>query len=209
MALRSDVVEAAGARSSERRRAWGDSSKRASEPDAEPPPRARWSTRYSPRTYVPLTRRLRRAVAVCPEEPGLTRLRPPSHPSSATSPSSTRSPRRLARRRLARRPHCRFTRRLELQHDGSDGRFRARGGRRRKLFGRALRVCRPSLRHSAASATSRGSKSTTDRLAASGLRRSRGNAQPADQRLPTVDLKAEMGSVVDARTISGACCTFP
>jgi hypothetical protein len=72
MALRSDVVEAAGARSSERRRAWADSSKRASEPDAEPPPRARWSTHYSPRTYVPLTRRLRRAVAVWPEEPGLT-----------------------------------------------------------------------------------------------------------------------------------------
>jgi hypothetical protein len=48
-------------------------------------------------------------------------------------------------------------------------------------------------------------KSTTDRLAASGLRRSRGHAQPADQRLPIVDLKAEMGSVVDARTISGAC----
>ena len=67
-----------------------------------------------------------------------------------------------------------------LQHNGSDGRFRARGGRWRKLFGRALRVCRPRLRHSAASATSRGSKSTTDRLAASGLRRSRGHAQPAD-----------------------------
>ena len=41
MALRSDVVEAAGARSSERRRVWADSSKRASEPDAESPPRAR------------------------------------------------------------------------------------------------------------------------------------------------------------------------
>ena len=41
MALRSDVVEAAGARSSERRRAWADSSKRTGEPDAEPPPRAR------------------------------------------------------------------------------------------------------------------------------------------------------------------------
>ena len=41
MALRSDVVEAAGVRSSERRRAWADSSKRASEPDAEPRPRAR------------------------------------------------------------------------------------------------------------------------------------------------------------------------
>ena len=47
MALRSDVVEAAGVRSSERRRAWADSSKRASEPDAEPPPRARWSTHFS------------------------------------------------------------------------------------------------------------------------------------------------------------------
>ena len=44
MALRSDVVEAAGVRSSERRRAWADSSKRASEPDAEPRPRARWRT---------------------------------------------------------------------------------------------------------------------------------------------------------------------
>jgi len=48
----------------------------APEPDAEPRPRARWSTHYSPRTYVPLdpatVRRLRRAVAVWPEEPGLT-----------------------------------------------------------------------------------------------------------------------------------------
>ena len=35
-ALRSHVVEAAGVRYSERRRAWADSSKRASEPDAEP-----------------------------------------------------------------------------------------------------------------------------------------------------------------------------
>jgi hypothetical protein len=72
MALRSHVVEAAGVRSSDCRRAWADSSKRASEPDAEPPPRARWSTHLSPRTYVSLTRRLRRAVAVWPEEPGLT-----------------------------------------------------------------------------------------------------------------------------------------
>ena len=36
MALRSHVVEAASVRYSERRRAWADSSKRASEPDAEP-----------------------------------------------------------------------------------------------------------------------------------------------------------------------------
>ena len=35
MALRSHVVEAAGVRTSERRRAWADSSKLASEPDAE------------------------------------------------------------------------------------------------------------------------------------------------------------------------------
>jgi hypothetical protein len=53
------------------------------------------------------------------------------------------------------------------------------------------------------------SRRRIDCMAASGLRRSRGHAQPADQRLPIVDLKAEMGSVVDARTISGACCTFP
>jgi len=39
MALRSHVVEAAGVRYSERRRAWADSSKRASEPDVEPRPR--------------------------------------------------------------------------------------------------------------------------------------------------------------------------
>jgi hypothetical protein len=49
------------------------SSKRASEPNAEPRPRARWSTHYSPRApAVSLTRRLRRAVAGWPEEPGLT-----------------------------------------------------------------------------------------------------------------------------------------
>jgi len=53
MALRSDVVEAAGVRSSERRRAWADSSKRASEPDAEPRPRARWSTHYSRTDFCP------------------------------------------------------------------------------------------------------------------------------------------------------------
>jgi hypothetical protein len=48
-----------------------DSSKRASEPDAEPPPRART-------VVVPLTRRLRRAVAVCrPEEPVSRLVRSP------------------------------------------------------------------------------------------------------------------------------------
>ena len=78
MALRLDVLEAAGARSSERRRAWADSSKRASVPDAEPPPRARWSTRFSPRAPVSLTRRLRRAVGLwlCGLESPGSRLRP-------------------------------------------------------------------------------------------------------------------------------------
>jgi hypothetical protein len=52
----------------------------ASEPDAEPRPRARWSTHYSPRAHVPLTRRLRRAVAVWPEEPGLTPAGPAPTP---------------------------------------------------------------------------------------------------------------------------------
>jgi hypothetical protein len=54
------------------------------------------------------------------------------------------------------------------------------------------------------------------RLAASGLRRSRGHAQPADQyrdSRKTPDRgpqpNAEMGSVVDARTGSGACSSAP
>ena len=67
----------------------------------------------------------------------------------------------------------------------------------------------PRLRHLAASATIRGLKSTTDRLAATGLRRSRGHAQPAAQRLPIVEVKADMGFVVDVQTRSGAWCTFP
>ena len=41
-----------------------------------------------------------------------------------------------------------------VQHWRSDGRLHARGGRRSKLFGRALRVCSPRPRHSAPSATS-------------------------------------------------------
>jgi hypothetical protein len=56
-------------------------------------------------TYVPLTRRLRRAVWLCGLKSPGSRLG--AHPSTATSPSSTRSPRRLARRRLARRRHAR------------------------------------------------------------------------------------------------------
>ena len=83
------------------------------------------------------------------------------------------------------------------------------GGRRRKLFGRALRVRLPRLRHLAASATIRGLKSTTDRLAATGSRRSRGHAQPAAQRLPIVEVKADMGFMVDVQTRSGAWYTFP
>jgi hypothetical protein len=127
MAVRSVVVEAAGVRSSERRRACADSSKRASVPDAEPPPRrrARWvDALYSPRAPVSLTRRLRRAVAVWPEEPGLTPAS--AHPSTATSPSShlllhrrcTAPPRPApppARRRHARRRHARRRLRLRLR----------------------------------------------------------------------------------------------
>ena len=59
MALRSDVVKAAGVRSSERRRAWADSSKRASEPDAERAASESTVAHYSPRAHVPLSRRLR------------------------------------------------------------------------------------------------------------------------------------------------------
>ena len=94
MAMRSDVVEAAGVRSSERRRSWADSSKRASEPDAEPPP---GSCLADPATPTG-------SVAVWPEEPGLT----PAHTllRRRHAPSSSRSPRRLARRRLARRRHA-------------------------------------------------------------------------------------------------------
>ena len=74
MALRLDVVEAAGVRYSERRRAWADSSKRACAPAGRTQSRLReWSTHYSPRAHVSLTRRLRRAVwPEEPEEPGLT-----------------------------------------------------------------------------------------------------------------------------------------
>ena len=65
-----------------------------------------WSTHYSPRAHVPLTRRL------CPTGygcmlPERARAHACAYPSTATSPSSTRSPRRLARRRLARRRHAR------------------------------------------------------------------------------------------------------
>jgi len=105
--------------------------------------------------------------------------------------------------------HSRFTRGRDAQHYGSDGHLRARGGRRRKLFGRALRVCLPRLRHLTASATIRGLKSTTDRLAATGSRRSRGHAQPAAQRLPIVEVKADMGFVVDVQTRSGSCLSRP
>ena len=72
--------------------------------DAEPRPRARWSTHFSPRTYVPLTRRLRRAVAVWPEEeksPG-SRLRLPFF-GDVTFFYTATAPPALARRRLARR----------------------------------------------------------------------------------------------------------
>jgi len=62
-----------------------------------------WLT--APRAPVSLTRRLRRAVAVWPEEPGLTPA--PTLLTTAMSPASTRSPRCLARRRHPRAaPPC-------------------------------------------------------------------------------------------------------
>ena len=67
--------------------------------------------------------------------------------------------------------HSRSTREIVPQHSPSQWRLQARGGRQRKLLGRGLRGCRPMLRHSAASTTSRRSPSTTDRLSAPGLRR--------------------------------------
>ena len=38
---------------------------------------------------------------------------------------------------------------------------------------------------------------------------SRPRTQPAAQRLPIVEVKADMGFVVDVQTRSGAWCTFP
>jgi hypothetical protein len=70
-----------------------------------------WSTHYSPRAHDPLTRRLRRAVVVWPEEPGLTpaptllrRRHLLLHGHRAASPAGAASPRRRhAQRRHARR----------------------------------------------------------------------------------------------------------
>jgi hypothetical protein len=80
MALCSHVVEAAGVRSSERRRAWADSSKRASVPDAEPrTSEITVADALLPTGPVSLTRRLRRGLWLCSlKTPGLrSRLRPP------------------------------------------------------------------------------------------------------------------------------------
>ena len=83
MALRSDVVEAAAGRrvsvrSSDEVRAPPSLGRQiearhpASRTQSRLREHGRWSTHYSPRAHVSLTRRLRRAVAVWPEEPGLT-----------------------------------------------------------------------------------------------------------------------------------------
>ena len=78
MALRSDVVEAAGVRSSERRRAWADSSKRASVLETQSRLREHGgqNTLLATGPCLADPARVQRAVAVWPEEPGLN-LRPP------------------------------------------------------------------------------------------------------------------------------------
>ena len=72
---------------------------------------------------------------------------------------------------IIKTPQSRPSRRMVPQHCPSKWRLQARGGRRRKLYGRGLRGCRPRLRHSAASATRRRSPSTNHRPAAPGFRR--------------------------------------
>ena len=85
----------------------------------------------------------------------------------------------------------------------------APGGRQRKLLACALRVCRPRLRHSAASTISRGSPSSTDRLPALRFRHSRGPAQRPLQATAVVQLEVDTSSTRALQSISGACCTFP
>ena len=58
-------------------------------------------------------------------------------------------------------------------------------------------------------ATRRRSPSTTDRLAAPGFRRFRGDALPADQRLLIVEVEVDWGSTRAFQTRSGACSTHP
>ena len=94
------------------------------------------------------------------------------------------------------------------QQMAAGGRLPAPGGRRRKLFRCALRVCRPRPRYSAASTISRGSPSSTDRLPAPRFRHSRGPAQRPFQSTAVVQLEVDMSSTMGLQSRSGACCTF-
>ena len=81
--------------------------------------------------------------------------------------------------------------------------------RRRKLLTCALRGCRHRSRCSSASATGRGSSSTSLRVAAPQFRRSRGAVHATAQVLANVQLEVESSSTKGFRSRSGACCTFP
>ena len=81
--------------------------------------------------------------------------------------------------------------------------------RRRKLLTCALRGCRHRSRCSSASATGRGSSSTSLRVAAPQFRRSRGAVHATAQVLANVQLEVGMSSTRGRQSISGACCTLP
>ena len=81
--------------------------------------------------------------------------------------------------------------------------------RRRKLLTCALRGCRHRSRCSSASATGRGSSSTSLRVAAPQFRRSRGAVHAIAQVPPDVQLEVDTSSTRGRQSISGACCPLP
>ena len=99
-----------------------------------------------------------------------------------------------------------FTWERARSRHGAGAHLPAPGGRQRKLLACALRVCRPRLRHSAASTISRGSPSSTDRLPALRFRHSRGPAQRPLQATAVVQLEVDTSSTMGLQSISGACC---
>ena len=104
-------------------------------------------------------------------------------------------------------PHYIPKRCTSTRRDPSGGHLPAPGGRQRKLLACALRVCRPRLRHSAASTISRGSPSSNDRLPAPRFRHSRGPAQRPLQSTAVVPLEVDTSSTMGLQSKSGACCT--
>ena len=111
--------------------------------------------------------------------------------------------------RTVRDTGCQLGKTPEPSSHGAGAHLPAPGGRQRKLLACALRVCRPRLRHSAASTISRGSPSSTDRLPALRFRHSRGPAQRPLQATAVVQLEVDTSSTRALQSISGACCTFP